>query len=178
MESKKANVVYKQEVAGMKCDPKLVPIQTPRNLKQLRNLRFKSLCNSRLSRDALFNLHEIAYDVPGFIWKISTYPDLVCICGLQEVIEDADRILILAHESQLLSYDTIFQLGDFYVSPFIIRHSLFVQMPCIPVMFMIHERKFTVTHQEMFRECIKRIPSLKKSRCSLVTDKEKAIINA
>lgn len=79
VEKKKANVVYKQEVASMKCDPKLAPVQTPRNVKQLRNLRFKRLNKSRISHDAFYNLHEIAYDTPDFVWKISTYPDLVCI---------------------------------------------------------------------------------------------------
>ena len=43
---------------------------------------------------------------------------------------------------------------------------------------MIHERKFNVTHQEMFKECVNRIPSLKKSTCPIVTDKEKAITKA
>lgn len=162
----------------MKCDPELVPVQTPRNMKQLRKLRFKCLNNSRISRDALFNLHEIAYDIPGFVWKINTYPDLVCTCGLQEVVEEADKILMLPHELQLLSYDTTFQLGDFYVSPLIMRHIIFSQKPCIPAMFMIHERKLTTTHQEMFKECVQRIPSLKRANCPLVTDKERAIVNA
>lgn len=45
----------------------------------------------------------------------------------------------------------------------------------MPVMFLIHERTFMETHQEMFKECVKRIPSLKKVR---VTDREKGIVNA
>ena len=112
VESSKANIVYKKEVASMECEPHLVyPCKHPGTL------RFKYLHNARISQDALFNLHEIAYDVPGFVWKIITYPDLVCICGLQEVLEDADKILMLQHDSQLLSYDTTFQLGDFMFRP-------------------------------------------------------------
>lgn len=178
VDSKKANVVYKKEVANMSCDPKMVPVELPRNLKQLRNLRVKCLNNSRISRDALFNLHEIAYDTAGFIWKITTYPDLLCIIGLQEILAEADRILSLKSNFQLLSYDTTFQLGDFYVSPLIIRHCIFKERPCIPAMFLIHERKFMDTHQEMFKECVKRIPCLKKTKSPLVTDKERAIVNA
>lgn len=79
---------------------------------------------------------------------------------------------------QLLSYDTTFQLGDCYVSPFIFRHTIFEEKPCIPAMFLIHERKFTETHREMFKECVTRIPALKRAKCPMVIDKERAFVNA
>ena len=75
-------------------------------------------------------------------------------------------------------YDTTFQLGDFYVSPLIFRHILFKENPSIPAMFLIHERKFTETHEEMFKECCKQIPSLINMQFPIVTDKEKSIVNA
>ena len=133
----------------MQCDPALVGVQTPRNMKQLRNLRFKHLQQSRISQDALYSMHELAYDIPGFIWKITTFPDLVCICGLQELLEELDRVLLLDPHSQLLSYDTTFQLGDFYVSPLLFRHTLFKELPCVPAMFLLHERKFADTHRDL-----------------------------
>ena len=61
----KSNVDYKQKVASLKCDVANIPVMNPRNIKQLRNLRFKILNQSRISRDALFNVHEIAYDLCG-----------------------------------------------------------------------------------------------------------------
>ena len=79
--SAKANVVYKKEIGSMTCDPALVKAKTPRNMKQLRNLRYQHLHRSRVSHDALYKLHELTYDVPGFVWKITTYPDLICILG-------------------------------------------------------------------------------------------------
>ena len=96
-------------------------VTTPRNMKQLCNLRYKHLNQTRISRDALYNKHELAYDIPGFIRKITTYPDLVCICGLQEILEEANKVLQLKSPSQLLSYDTTFKLGDFYVSPLLFK---------------------------------------------------------
>ena len=175
---KKPNIVYKKEIASKSCHSKLSPVMTPRNLKQLRNLRFKKLNYSRISRDSLYNLHEIAYDLTNFVWKIVTFPDLVCICGLDEIAEDANKLLMLSNTFQLLSYDTTFQLGDFYVSPLIVRYSIFDQKPCVPLAFMIHERKFSSTHQEMLHECTRKIPSLRNLHCPIVVDKEKAIINA
>ncbi len=174
----KANVVYKREVAAKKCKPQSAPVNLPRNMKQLRNLCYKHLNQTRISRDAMYNLHEIAYDIPGFTWKITTFPDLTYICGLQEILEEADNVISLRSTGQLLSYDTTFQMGDFYVSPFIIHHTIFKERPSIPAMFLIHERKLAETHEEMFKECAARIPALKKTSSPLVTDREKAIMNA
>ena len=79
----KANVVYKREIASLNCDAEQVPVKAPRNMHQLRNIRYRQLHRLRLSRDDLYNLHEIAFDIPGFTRKITTFPDLVCVCGLQ-----------------------------------------------------------------------------------------------
>ena len=111
---------------AIKCDPETASVYTPRNLKQLRNLRFQHLQQTRISQDTLYNLHEIAYDIP----KITTYPDLLCICGLKEMLSEFDRVLLLEFNFQLVSYDTTFQLGDFYISPLVFRHTLFKENPC------------------------------------------------
>ena len=79
---------------------------------------------------------------------------------------------------KILSYDTTFQLGDFYVSSLLFRHSLFSEHPCIPATFLLHERKLTETHIELFKETIKQIPSLKKASIPIVTDRERSILNA
>ena len=60
----KASIVYKHEVAAMNDDG---PLGLPRNVQQLRNFCFRVRL---LSHDALCNLHELGYDMPGFIWKI------------------------------------------------------------------------------------------------------------
>ena len=58
------------------------------------------------------------------------------------------------------------------------RHVLFKENPCIPALFLVHERKLTETHEAMFKECVKCIPSLAKTCFPIVTDKERSIINA
>ena len=141
-------------------------------------MRYRCLHQSRISQDTLYNLHEVAYDIPGFVWKINTYPDLSVIFGMQELLEELDNVLLLESDNQLLSYDTTFQLGDFYVSPFIFRHTIFSEKPCVPAIFLLHERKLTSTHSEFFNELRSRIPSLRKSKSPLVTDREHAITTA
>ena len=66
-----------------------------------------------------------------------------------------------------ISHNTTFQLVDCYMS-----------QPCIPAMFLIHQRKFTETHREMFKECVAHIPALRKAKCPMVIDKERAFVNA
>ena len=105
-----------QEVAEANCLSKQVPTYMPTDLRQLQNFRSKHLNESRISRDNLYNLHKIAYDTSGFAHKIITYPDLACICGLDQILKKANQILQLKETGQLLLYDTTFQLGDFYVS--------------------------------------------------------------
>ena len=81
--------------------------------------------------------------------KSFIYPDLIVICGLDELVHELGLILQIDSEcSQLLSYDTTFQLGDFYLSPLLYRHTLLSNSPTIPALFLIHERKFHSVHEK------------------------------
>ena len=59
--------VYKEEVSSMNCHPEIVSAKTPCNMKQLRNMQYKHLHQSRISQDTLYNLHELAYDISGYV---------------------------------------------------------------------------------------------------------------
>ena len=133
----------------------------------------------RISQDALYNLHEIAYDLPEFVWVIQTYPDLICVCGMKEVLDQLDRLLLINSPlTQLLSYDTTFQLGDFYVSPLLFRHTLFKESPVVPALFLIHERKFQTAHEQLFEIAASKVSALTRKSFPVVTDEEKGIANA
>ena len=151
---------------------------TPRNSKQIINLQQRQHQKSRLTHDAIYNLHELAYDLDGFVKIITTYPDLVVVCGLDSITKHLDNILMADSEnSQLLSYDTTFQLGNFYLSPLLYRQTLFSSSPVIPAFFMIHERKFQSTHEECMQLLAKSVPNLVtgKKMVPLVTDEEPGI---
>ncbi len=55
----------------------------------------------------------------------------------KNVIRDAD---------QVLSYDTTFCLGEFYVSPLLFHHTEFIEKPVMPVLFLVHETKCQFSH--------------------------------
>ena len=73
VKTKDSHVVYKEMVAKRGDDI----TEKPRNPKQVANIKFKVDKEKRLSHDALLNVHEIAREVPDYIWQITTHPDLV-----------------------------------------------------------------------------------------------------
>ena len=156
-----------------------LPVMQPRISQQVENIRNKQIRQNRISHDALYNLHEIAFDMPEFVYKIETHPDLLRICGAQTILQEFEKVLLLKSPSaQLLSYDTTFKLGDFYLSAFVFRHTLFQENPVIPALFVLHERKFQQCHEQLFTEAVKHVPALRTTKHPMVTDEEKGINNA
>ena len=115
--------IYKRIIQSSQCLPDEPPVLKPRNPKQIKNLQAKERQLTRLSHDALYNVHELAYNLDDFIYKIVTFPDLIIICGLKVVVQELNRVILAATRIPVvLSYDTTFQLGNFYVSPLLFRH--------------------------------------------------------
>ena len=167
--------VYKREVAKNDCLPELQSVLIPRNSKQVANTQYQQRQKYRLSHDALYNVHELAYDMDGYVISMTTYPDLMIVCGLKELAHELNLLLeFVSEKPQLLSYDTTFQLGDFYVSPLLFRHTLFTTSPVLPVLFLIHERKYHKVHDKFFECFADLVPNLNKEKhpIPLVTDEE------
>jgi hypothetical protein len=76
-----------------------------------------------------------------------------------------------------VSYDTTFNIGNFYVSIFSFRHYMLRNketgcVPTIPAAYFIHQRKFQDDHRS-FLEHIKRLcPNLGTKPFAFVTDRE------
>ena len=175
------SAMYKKAIATNDCGGDHQPVLNPRNSKQIANMQFKERQKFRLTHDALYNLHEVAYDLNGFVAKITTYPDLVLICGLQTMAQELENLIQSSLSSpQLLSYDTTFQVGDFYLSPLLFRHTAFTSSPIMPIAFLIHERKFQSAHEELMKHVSVVVPSLSKSKTPIpvVTDDELGMCNA
>ena len=69
------SVVYKKKIVDCS-STMLSPVLLPRNRKQVSNCQHLRRQAFRLSHDALYNLHELSYDIPDFVHKIVTFPDL------------------------------------------------------------------------------------------------------
>ena len=83
---------------------------------------------------------------------MSTFPDLCVVVADNEMIDELNTVVKLKDPEFLLSYDTTFSLGEFYVSPLVFKHTMFENNPIVAGMFMIHERKRQDTHDTFFPE--------------------------
>ena len=177
-DNEKPSAIYRSEVTKASSISHMSTSQ-PRNIKQIENFRHKVIQSKRISHDSLYNLAEIAEDMPCFVHSIRIHPSLVCVVGEKSLLNEFDRVLLLDSPSpQLISYDTTFQLGDFYVSSLCFRHTLFRESPVIPAMFLLHERKYEEHHKEFFTTCKNLVPSLNSTKHPFVTDEERAIVNS
>ena len=60
---------------------------------------------------------------------------------MEEILQDMERELQRHEPGQLMSFDTTFQLGNFYLSFVIYRTMIFREELCILVLFLLYERK-------------------------------------
>ena len=58
------------------------------------------------------------------------------------------------------------------------RHPMLRENPIIPVAYFLHERKFQSTHKAFFKVLEMKFPTFKESNIIVITDREKAMINA
>ena len=79
----KPSNVYKKMVHSSLCTPEQQPVLVPCNIKQIKNLQHKERQSTRLTHDAIYNLHELAYDLGDFVYKVITFPNLLMVCGLK-----------------------------------------------------------------------------------------------
>ena len=150
----------------------------PKDLQQVQNLRKKVKQENMLSKDAIINAHVIAYDDNGFVWQIQTHPDLLIIIGLKELLNELSQLYKDVDPEHLLSYDTTFQLGDFYLSALLYKHTAFLEKPAVPALFLIHNRKYEEHHKRLFDELKKHVSEKRLHQKVIAVDNEKAITNA
>jgi hypothetical protein len=98
-----------------------------------------------------FEFRVLGFTFSGnFILQITVHSDLTVIFAVHSVFKFANSILRHCNENteleQLISYDTTFCLGDFYLSVLVMRNIFIEGDPIFSVLFMVHERKFKTLH--------------------------------
>lgn len=142
------------------CPAKLIPVSCPRDTKQVENVLARSRAENKLCHYELFSLYEAALHTNA-IKRITLWPNLLVYVGHDSSIQLAKELLGINRKDkslrQLLSYDTTFNLGDFYVSPLVMRNVLMEGDPIFSVMFLLHERKYEKDHEEFLNEALQLI---------------------
>ena len=92
------------------------------------------------------------------------------------MVKELNNVIQLRDEDLLLSYDTTFNLGEFYVSPLVFKHVVFEANPLVAGLFLIHERKLSETHEHFFKILSSLVKNIRG--VPIVTDMESAIVKA
>lgn len=103
-----------------------MPTNKPRNVKQVYNAVHNKRKQRGIANDEIFALYELALQLEGFVWNISIYPEVLITVGLPDSLAHARQMMresqLNPNLPQLMSYDTTFNLGDFYLSAFVVRN--------------------------------------------------------
>lgn len=161
------DIEYRKEVAaGMN-----EPVQfTVRNRDQAKYYNKLKACKERLGNDPFVTMHEIAFSMKDYVWHITSFPDLEVCFGSRALRQFTNT------GRTVLSYDTTFLLGDFYLSAIVTRLDDFEEKPCVPLGFILHDRKYQSIHETFLRQFQLAFPNLKD--VVIVTDGEKALSGA
>ena len=135
----------------------------------------------RISHDALFNLYELCFqlrltdqkgDPKDFITHITLHPRIVVHLMSSPLLDSLKLIVNVSSDPVLLHYDTVFNMGDYYMSTLTFRQALFVGNPVIPCAFLIHSRRYHSDHKLFLDAVTQLVPSLLSKKVALVTDRE------
>ena len=154
-------------------------ILNARDKRQIKNLATIQRKKFRVSHDELYGSLQLAYHINDFVKLMSVFPDIRIILGSKDILSELNTLLtVKSDEPVLLSYDTTFNVGDYFVSVLVFRHVLFKNGVTIPAAFLIHDRKNQRTHDDFFRILSDEVPNLKKGQHVIVTDRERVFTNA
>jgi hypothetical protein len=165
--------VYKNIICSNIVDGSHQAVANPINTKQVENIQLKKREKQALSKEDIYNLVLLSYQLDGFVSEVLVYLDLLAVVALPEIIDlFKDLIEIKSDDAVYLVYDTIFNLDDCYVSPLVFKHVLFEETPLIPLAFLIHERNHANWHEILFNFLKSKIPKLDKKKIPFVLDQE------
>ena len=90
------------------------------------NAKAQARKDRRYTQDDPFNLVELTYDIQDYTYRMFLVPELGVVLGHRTMLQEFRAVLCTkGQQPQLVSYDTTYNLGDFYVSPLLFRHTLF-----------------------------------------------------
>ena len=151
----------------------------PRNTEQIQNTLKRQSNNSRKIPRC-----TIRYPRTGLRHTFHPPHYYLSVILYRPEMMDISRSCVLSASTsdipiQQLSYDTTFNLGDFYPSVLLFRVTYFEYCSTVPIAYLIHESKLADTHKDFFRHVASTIPELQKTTNTvIVTDGETAIRQA
>ena len=151
-----------------------------REPKQIANYRAREKQSFIVSQCQLTSFHILSmYHLKDFIRFSNTIHEFHCVMADPEAIKLANILLKVSENDpsldQVINYDTTFDMGEFYLSSFVMKNTLIKQDRIFPVAFFVHNRKDTLTHKAFFDWIFNQLdfPAV----VPFVTDREHSIVN-
>ena len=143
-----------------------VPLKVP--AKHSKNKSDNSL---HQKSDWIVELNDLALELESFVKKITAVPELICVMGSEEMLQEFDRVLDLdCTYSQLLSYITFNLPGGYFVSALMFRHLLLEGSPFIPVALVLHKNITDKRGDGFLSSIVEEIPRLKSLKEVIAVD--------
>ena len=148
---------------------------------QVKNAKDETNREFRISHDALFNIFQLCYqlktpsrkgDLKDFISLMTLHPRIIIHLTPWAVLESLEQLLKISTYPVALHYDTVFNIGDYYLSILTFRHGLFIGNPIIPCAYMIHSRRYHSDHCEFLKAVTAIVPVLTSKQVNIITDRE------
>lgn len=173
-------MVY-QELVNESCGGPQHAVFSPRDQTQVHNFRKGVDRQNRLSHDAIFNTYHLCYqlkmknrkgDPQYFISHLSIYPNVIVCTSAQPLMESLESLMRLSSSTVTLHYDSVFNMGDFYLSTLLFGHSVFKGQPVVPFAFLVDTRRFIDNHVKFMEAIRQSSPCLASKKMVIVTDRE------
>ena len=119
-----------------------------------------------MSHDALYNMHELHSQLiqehngvsKSFVIHMLSIPRIVVHLIPHLLLHSLETLLKVSSSPVTLHYDTVFNVGDFYLSTVSFRNCLFEKEPIIPCGFLLHSRRLQQDHRDFIQMLTKELP--------------------
>lgn len=108
----------------------------------------------------------------NFITLLSIHPRILLHLFATPLLHSLDMLLKVSTAPPTLHYDTLFNVGDYYLSMLCFRHGLFMGNPIVPVAFFVHSRRYHCDHIDFLSSITDTVSSLLVKQVNIVTDRE------
>ncbi|KAK0417662.1 hypothetical protein QR680_013134 [Steinernema hermaphroditum] len=152
----------------------------PKDKRQVKNIKQGVDLEKRLSRDGLYNIISFHKYLrfedcdESFIDQLAVGDRLSCRMFAAPLIKEFLTVASSLPKGKVmqLTYDTQFEVGDYYLSTLTYRHPLFKGNPIIPLAYVVHDRRYSRDHRNFFSELWAKHPALNRHRTVFITDQE------
>lgn len=138
----KPHTIYRKLIVEP-CQNTQIPVTHPRNTEQCRNTVQNFKAKNKIHNDELYAVYEITSALESFTWGFSLAPKVRIVFGLKLLGDELCGVIEEVKNGSLyLSYDTTFNIGDFYMSVLLFKHTAFKDpCPIIPLGFLVYQTK-------------------------------------